>query len=394
MKLFLYGLTALMLAGPAMAGDMPWDVAKLMQAPRTEPADGFATNNVRAVFFEGLPWYGRPTRVFAYIGMPEHKSGEKVPAMVLVHGGGGTAFAEWVELWNQRGYAAIAMDTCGSLPGGQHSKRPRDAKGGPPGWGGFEQGDEKPHDQWMYHAVADVILAHSLLRAQPDVDAERIGINGISWGGILTCAVSGVDDRFRLAIPAYGCGFLGDDNPVYREKFKMMGPEKTEFWLTHWDPSLYLPQAKMPFLWVDGSNDKFFPMNALQKSYRLPSGPRTLCTRLRMVHGNKPVWATEEVYVFADHILKGGPALARITAQGRNWATYESPSEIVKAELNYTKDSGTWREREWKTIPAALNPVQHKVSAVIPAGTTVYYFNITDERGLTVSTEHIETVQP
>lgn len=32
--------------------------------------------------------------------------------MVLVHGGEGTAFAKWVRLWNERGYAAIAMDTC------------------------------------------------------------------------------------------------------------------------------------------------------------------------------------------------------------------------------------------------------------------------------------------
>ena len=39
--------------------------------------------------------------------MPEHKRGEKVPGMVLVHGGGGTAFASWVKRWNDRGYAAM-----------------------------------------------------------------------------------------------------------------------------------------------------------------------------------------------------------------------------------------------------------------------------------------------
>ena len=38
--------------------------------------------------------------------------------MVLVHGGGGTAFAEWVKAWTSRGYAAIAMDTCGQIPKG------------------------------------------------------------------------------------------------------------------------------------------------------------------------------------------------------------------------------------------------------------------------------------
>jgi hypothetical protein len=36
--------------------------------------------------------------------------------MVLIHGGGGTAFADWVRLWTGRGYAAIAMDLCGCVP--------------------------------------------------------------------------------------------------------------------------------------------------------------------------------------------------------------------------------------------------------------------------------------
>jgi hypothetical protein len=37
--------------------------------------------------------------------------GRKVPGIVLLHGGGGTAFESWVKLWVDRGYAAIAIDT-------------------------------------------------------------------------------------------------------------------------------------------------------------------------------------------------------------------------------------------------------------------------------------------
>ena len=47
--------------------------------------------SVKAVFFEGPPWKGKPTRVFAYYGVPKSKNGEKAPAIVLVHGGGGSA---------------------------------------------------------------------------------------------------------------------------------------------------------------------------------------------------------------------------------------------------------------------------------------------------------------
>jgi len=46
---------------------------------------------VKALTFEGLPFRGRPTRVFAWLGLPSVQNDEKLPAMVLVHGGGGTA---------------------------------------------------------------------------------------------------------------------------------------------------------------------------------------------------------------------------------------------------------------------------------------------------------------
>lgn len=391
MKSLLLWLALLLVAQVATADGLPWDLPRLRQAPRAEPAEGFATNKLRAVFFEGLPWHGQPTRVFAYIGIPEHKSGEKVPAMVLVHGGGGTAFVKWVELWNNRGYAAIAMDTCGCVPRGSSGQWRRHEHGGPPGWGGFAQIEEAEQDQWPCQAVAAVVLAHSLLRAQPAVDAGRIGITGISWGGYLTCLAAGVDDRYRFAAPVYGCGFLGD-NSVWLPEFKKMGAEKAATWLRRWDPARYLPRARLPFLWVDGSNDFAYPLDSLQKSYRLPPGPRTLCTRIRMPHGHGgPGENPEEIRAFADHILKGGPALARITAQGRAWVAFASASRIVKAELNYTRDSGVWQQRKWITLPATLDAAQNKASAALPAGVTVHYFNLVDEHGLVVSTEHIET---
>jgi hypothetical protein len=87
----------------------PWNMQSLSVAPKIYPAPGFETEGLTPLFFEGLPWEGKPTRVFAWYGKPRLKPGEKVPAMVLVHGGGGTAFESWVRLWVERGYAAIAI---------------------------------------------------------------------------------------------------------------------------------------------------------------------------------------------------------------------------------------------------------------------------------------------
>jgi dienelactone hydrolase len=313
--------------------------------------------------------------------------------MVLVHGGGGSAFIDWVRLWVGRGYAAIAMDTCGCTSGGEDHNHPRHAYGGPPGWGGFDQIDQAIEDQWTYHAVADIILANSLIRSFPQVDPARIGITGISWGGYLVSIVAGVDHRFKFAAPVYGCGYLGEDS-AWLDEFQKMGPEKAGKWLKLWDPAVYLPQARMPMLWVDGSNDFAYPLGSLQKSYRLPKSSRTLCVRLRMPHGHEPGENPKEIQVMAESLFSYGVPLAQIVKSGREglnvWAVSKSITAITKAELNYTTDTGPWQKRKWETIPAGLDAKTGKVTAKLPKNATVYYFNLVDDRDLVVSSEHEE----
>jgi hypothetical protein len=242
--------------------------------------------------------------------------------------------------------------------------------------------------------VAAAILGHSLLRAQKEVDPERTGLTGISWGGYLTSIIAGVDPRFKLAAPVYGCGFT--TSHTFAKSVTDLGPLRCERWMNWWDPSSYLNQAAMPILWVNGSNDFAYTLNAYQKSYRLPQGPRTLCIRLRMPHGHGPAGeAPKEIQVFADSILKGGEPLAKITGQGRDgrkvWATYESPRPIKYAELNVTRDLGPWPNRKWDAarIPAEGNPAG-RVTGTLPEGAAVYYINLFDDRDCAVSTEHEE----
>lgn len=390
--MMLMSLLALQSRTVAAPEVMPWDMKALSKVPKFTDDPEHSSGDVKALFFDGVPWRGKPTRVFAYYGAPRTEPGKRVPGMVLVHGGGGSAFIPWVKLWVSRGYAAIAMDTCGCISGGGFNNHPRDTQGGPPGWGGFDQLDEPTTDQWTYHAVADVILAHSLLRSFPEVDPEKTGITGISWGGYLTCITAGVDSRFKFAVPVYGCGFLGEDS-VWKPDFEKMGKEKATKWLGLWDPSVYLLNAKMPMLWVDGTNDFAYPPDSLQKSYRLPKGKRTICMRVRMTHAHGgPGENPEEIHALADALLMGKPPLMQITKTGHDgttvWATYAGPSPIQSAELNYTTDSGEWQKRNWQTVPATMDALQPRVYATLPAGVTAYYFNLTDMRNLIVSTEH------
>ncbi len=168
-------------------GQVAFEQPLLTHVPNVEPARDVPTEGLTAIYYEGLPYKGQPTQVFAYYGLPRKDEGTakdgKVPGIVLVHGGGGTAFARWVKLWNDRGYAAIAMDLCGCVPVGSYGKWQRHARGGPPGWdASFEQIHEPLADQWQTHAVTAVARANSLLRSMPEVDADRVGLTGISWG--------------------------------------------------------------------------------------------------------------------------------------------------------------------------------------------------------------------
>ena len=365
----------------------PWDLAALKQVP---PATwGEKSGLVQEVYYEGEPLDGKPTRVFAYYGRPAEGDGP-FPGMVLVHGGGGTAFAEWATLWAERGYAAIAMDLAGCGPG-----RKRLADGGPD-----QGGDQKFADftddrlghMWTYHAVAAVIRGHSLVASRAEVDADRIGITGISWGGYLTCLVTGVDDRLQVSVPVYGCGFL-DENSAWLPRFEKMGPEKTERWVRYFDPSRYLPGVSCPILFMNGTNDFAYPLDSYRKSYRRVPGRVDVRIEVRMRHSHPAGWAPKEIGLYVDSVLAGGDPLPRLgpmeTADGKATAVITSTVPVASGQLHYTTDSGPWPERAWHSVAARLT--DGKVEAELPADRPlVYYLSVTDQREAMTSTQHAE----
>ncbi|MBB6048468.1 alpha/beta hydrolase family protein [Armatimonas rosea] len=360
--------------------------------PQTYDAPGFSEPGVTGLFYDGPSWQGKPTRVFAWLGMPAPGAvadGQRVPGIVLVHGGGGSAFSRWVRLWNERGFAALAMDTCGHTPDSGSLRRDHHALGGPPGWGAYDKALEPPTEQWGYHAVEAILRGHSLLRAQPGVDPQRIGLTGISWGGVLTAIAAGHDPRFAFAMSVYGCGFL-DRSPG-------LGLDKTdkphaERWMQLWDPSRHLKDAKMPFFWINGTNDFAFTPPLWQESHRLPRGKKTLSFKLRMPHGHGAAGENpEELRVFAAaQCGLGEPPLARLKKQERKsgWlrAEFEAKVPLKAAELLFTKDAGMpWPERHWQAQPALLSG--NLASSAIPLETTACYLNVIDSRGCTNSSE-------
>ncbi|MFN5973437.1 MAG: alpha/beta hydrolase family protein [Planctomyces sp.] len=371
---------------PVTAADNtgPWDLPTLKQTPAAE--FGTPDGLVRPVHYSGEPFQGKPTRIFAWYAQPSGTG--PFPGVVLVHGGGGKAFRDWALHWANRGYAALAMDLAGHGPDG------RLPDGGP------DQSDEtkfrpfadsEAREMWSYHAVAAVIRGHSLLAAQPDVDANRIGITGISWGGYLTCLAASLDDRLKVAVPVYGCGFLADNSVWTQPRFNPMTPDLRQRWVRNFDPSSYLAQVRCPILFLNGTNDFAYPMDSYRKCCRLvPEDLRTVSIIPRLPHGH--IWTFPEVDAFIDSCLKNGQKLARIgpaqQAATDVSAAVQATTDIREALLHYTADDGPWQNREWKSLTATIS--DGRISATVPENARAWYLAVKDARGITVSGEHRE----
>lgn len=381
---------AVLFIEPAGAQPGPWNLDALRKPPRVEWLD--KDGKLRRLLYESEPFHGKPTRVFAFYAEPEKVEG-KVPAMVLVHGGGGTAFQEWAQLWAKRGYIAIAMDLAGHGEG-----RERLPDGGPNQDDNTKFNESEVKDAWTYHAVAAVIRGHSLLRSLPNVDPERIGLTGISWGGYLTCIVAGLDDRFKVAVPVYGCGFIHEDS-YWITTFAKMPKEWHKTWVENFEPSRYVGQAKMPMLFVNGTNDFAYPLDSYQKTYRLVK-ERNLCVTVNMPHGHTQGWAPKEIGFFVDQHLRGGKPLFRFDAADVRLQRKDSAitvailqtHEIKSVSAHWTTDTKSpWPKRKWESRTAELMPgnATDFYAVSLPKDRPLIYFlTVTDERGAIVSTEH------
>ena len=366
----------------------PWNLAELKEVPQA--TWGNKSGTAEEVYYAGEPLGGKPTRVFAYYARPESGDGP-FPAMVLVHGGGGTAFPQWATLWAKRGYAALAMDLGGCGPQRKRLDDGMPAQGHPEKFRKFA-GDDEAKLLWTYHAVAAVIRGHSLLASRKEVDAQRTGLTGISWGGYLTCIVAGLDDRFKVAVPVYGCGFL-HENSCWLGEFAKLGPQQTARWVRYFDPSRYLPGVGCPILFINGTNDFAYPLDSYRKSCRQVPGRVDLRIEVRMPHGHPQGWAPKEIGLYVDSILKRGDPLPELapmkTAQGKATATFTAKVPVDKGNLHYTTDTGNWQKRNWQTAEAQL--AEGTVSAELPKQRPlVYYLSVTDRRGAMLSTEHAE----
>jgi len=395
-----------------LTAETVWNLESLSVAPKFRWLE--SAKPIRSLIYEGLPYRGRMAEVFAWyanpvtIGDVSKSPANGFPAVVLIHGGGGSAFAEWVNLWAKRGYAAIAMDLGGQQPAdlkydstngelicdGSHNVENRTPlKTGGPAQNAedkFDSVDLDPEHHWPRHAVANAILAHSLIRSFPEVDAERTAVTGISWGGYTTCIAASVDTRFKAAAPVYGCGFLYEGESVQRPEIDKLAPESRAKWIALYDPSRHLPRCRVPILFVNGTHDIHYPLDSYARTVALPAGP--VCVRIEpdMLHSHEHGWAPDEIGNFFDTYCRpGAVGLAKLGVPVINpesiTVTYQSAEPLKKAALHYTTKVGPREQRDWQQSAATITA--DSITALpLPTDANTWFITATDERGAMIST--------
>ena len=371
-----------------------WDLKKLSSAPGFRWLD--EGDPVRSLLFSSVDYEGKPTEVFAYYSNPDLIAGRKpgtqqFPGMVLIHGGGGKAFREWVEKWAREGYAAIAMDLSGNGPDGKKIDKPGPDQANVTKFGKIMQGDIR--DVWTYHAVASSILAHSLLLSFPEIDPLRTGVTGISWGGYLTCLVASLDSRFIAAAPVYGCGFY-DESDVFKEPLNALSPAAKARWMKFFDPSAYLGFAKPFMYFINGNKDKHYNVAPYIKTYEMSRNGQ-VCIIPDMPHSHQAGWAPPEIRIFFDGALHGKPypfVGPRVILTENNQLKMSLKSEVAErvsvAEFYYTTDVTSDNEhRNWLRQDAKIDTQANTITCPMPAGGYKYgFFYLKDRNGISGTT--------
>jgi hypothetical protein len=130
-------------------------------------------------------------------------------------------------------------------------------------------------------------------------------------------------------------------------------------------------------------------MDSYKKSYLLVNAPRTVSVQVRLPHGH--IWSFGEVDAFIDNQLRKGDPLPTIGEMKRDGekvsAAFTTKVKLKTAQLHYAVATGSWQKREWKSVPAEMK--DGKVQANLPGDRPlVFYLSVTDDRGLSVSSQH------
>jgi dipeptidyl aminopeptidase/acylaminoacyl peptidase len=212
--------------------------------PEIDPTDLVDAEVVRFKSFDGL-------QIPAIFYKPKNAAaGNKVPALVWVHGGPGgqsvAGYSQSIQYFVNHGYAILAVNNRGSSGYGKS----------------FYKMDNRNHGD---KDLKDCVWGKKWLAQQPYIDPAKIGIYGGSYGGFMSLAgIIQYPNEFKAGVDLFGVtNWLRtlQSIPPYWESFRkalydeMGDPATDSVRLRSISPLFNTDKIKTPLLVLQGSND-------------------------------------------------------------------------------------------------------------------------------------------
>ncbi|MDN3582032.1 alpha/beta hydrolase [Mucilaginibacter flavus] len=178
------------------------DFKKLLERPRVPLNPSFEITKTDSVIIEhGFIYSQKNERVPILIYKPV--TGAKAyPAVIFLHGTGGRKEDNKKFMYQlvKRGIMGVAIDARfhgERIPGGAHGSKEYVAAA-TAAW----ENKDKAHQThpFLFDTAFDLWPVTDYLVSRPDVDAKRIGMGGISMGGIETWLAASVDSRIKVIV--------------------------------------------------------------------------------------------------------------------------------------------------------------------------------------------------
>ncbi|UOE52297.1 acetylxylan esterase [Mucilaginibacter sp. SMC90] len=178
------------------------DLKTLLERPRVPLNPSFTTTHTDSVIIEhGFIYSEKDERVPVLIYKPV--TGTKpYPAVIFLHGTGGKKEDNKKMLYQlvKRGIMGVAIDARfhgERIAGGAHGSREYVAAA-TAAWENKDKANQT--HPFLFDTAFDLWRVTDYLTSRPDVDAKRIGMGGISMGGMETWLAASVDKRIKVVV--------------------------------------------------------------------------------------------------------------------------------------------------------------------------------------------------
>jgi dienelactone hydrolase len=179
------------------------DFIALLQRPSVAPNPSFQSFATDSVLIEKGFFYSEATeKVPVLIYKPVGSGTKKLPVVICLHGTGGSAdgMKNLLYRFSKAGFMAVSID------GRYHGERVKTVAGKNDyveaiiaAW--QNKDSTKQQHPFFFDTVYDLWKLVDYLVTRPDLDSSRIGMMGVSKGGIETWMAASVDTRIKVAVP-------------------------------------------------------------------------------------------------------------------------------------------------------------------------------------------------